>query len=70
MATIYVKALRRKDFSGVVGKENLEKENQQKAEKDDGKGANKAGADTGKIVQLMAAGGFRWPEFISRTRSC
>lgn len=60
MATIYVKALRRKDFSGVVGKENESKDKQQKVE-DDGKGANKAGADTGKIVQLMAAGGIRMP---------
>ncbi|KAG8970070.1 hypothetical protein FRC05_000718 [Tulasnella sp. 425] len=55
MATIYAKALRRKDFSGVVGKETPEKDKQEKTEKDDGKGANKAGADTGKIVQLMAA---------------
>ncbi|KAG8974080.1 hypothetical protein FRC05_007828 [Tulasnella sp. 425] len=55
MATIYAKALKRKDFSGVVGKENSETEKQQKSEQDDGKGANKAGADTGKIVQLMAA---------------
>ncbi|KAG8994024.1 hypothetical protein FRB90_000542, partial [Tulasnella sp. 427] len=55
MAAIYVKALRRKDFSGVVGKENEDKSKQNKGEKDDGTGASKAGADTGKIVQLMAS---------------
>ncbi|KAG8896034.1 hypothetical protein FRC01_012067, partial [Tulasnella sp. 417] len=54
MATIYVKALRRKHFSGVIGKEEEGKEKQKKIE-DDGKGINKAGADTGRIVQLMAA---------------
>ncbi|KIO27861.1 hypothetical protein M407DRAFT_22914 [Tulasnella calospora MUT 4182] len=54
MATIYVKALRRKDFSGVVEKDNESKDKQQKSE-DGGNRANNAGADTGKIVQLMAA---------------
>lgn len=60
MAAIYVKALKRKDFSGVVGKESEDKDKskdkKKNAEKEDGSGANKSGADTGKIVQLMAAG--------------
>lgn len=58
MAAIYVKALRRKDFSGVVKKDDGgdDKKSKKKTEKEDGKAGSKGGADTGKIVQLMAAG--------------
>ncbi|KAG8908992.1 hypothetical protein FRB99_000095 [Tulasnella sp. 403] len=65
MAAIYVKALRRKDFSGIVKKDAVDDKDADKTkskkaaddakEKEDAKGGPKAGADTGKIVQLMAA---------------
>ena len=60
MASIYDKALKRKDFSGVTNKD--EKEGPSKAlkkpedEKDKAAKADdpKAGADVGKIVNLIA----------------
>lgn len=62
MAAIYVKALRRKDFSGVTtkkdGDDKKDEKSKKKREKEDGKSGSKGGADTGKIVQLMAAGSF------------
>jgi hypothetical protein len=52
MASIYDKALKRKDISGVVDKSKDEtKDGAGDAKKGD---ENKAGADTGKIVNLMA----------------
>lgn len=63
MASIYDKALKRKDFSGIVDKGTGEKkddapangkktaEDKKKEEKADDP---KAGADVGKIVNLMA----------------
>lgn len=53
MASIYDKALRRKDFSGIVKKDGAD----EKVDEDDD-GKKKAGADTGKIVNLMTSGGF------------
>jgi hypothetical protein len=58
MAAIYDKALKRKDFSGIVnkdisrehGKKDSESSAEAKAKADD----PKAGADIGKIVNLMA----------------
>ena len=63
MAAIYDKALKRRDYSGIIkkdeekGKENA-KEGEKKKDgkkKDSGKDDPKAGADIGKIVNLMAA---------------
>jgi hypothetical protein len=60
MASIYDKALKRKDFSGVTNKDEKEapSEAQKKpeVEKDKAAKANdpKAGADVGKIVNLIA----------------
>jgi hypothetical protein len=59
MAAIYDKALKRKDFSGIV---NKEKDSASDGEKDPKASAEakakaddpKAGADVGKIVNLMA----------------
>lgn len=61
MAAIYEKALKRKDFSGIVNKDNL-KESTSDRKKDPKTSAEaqataddpKAGADVGKIVNLMA----------------
>lgn len=61
MAAIYEKALKRKDFSGIVNKDNL-KESTLDGKKDPKASAEaqakaddpKAGADVGKIVNLMA----------------
>jgi hypothetical protein len=58
MAAIYDKALKRKDFSGVVNKNNSKevsssdgkRDSKSKAKEDD----PKPGADIGKIVNLMA----------------
>jgi hypothetical protein len=50
MAAIYEKALKRRDFSGIVGKD---KDQKAKEEAKDGDEA-KAGADIGKIVNLMS----------------
>jgi hypothetical protein len=56
MAAIYDKALKRKDFSGVVNKDssketsNADRKKGSKAKEDD----PKPGADIGKIVNLMA----------------
>ncbi|KAF8989421.1 multidrug resistance-associated ABC transporter [Cyathus striatus] len=70
MAAIYDKALKRRDYSGVVDKEKVEEERKRKEaamaptdkkskdkkEKEDKEKSNdpKAGADIGKIVNLMA----------------
>jgi hypothetical protein len=62
MAAIYDKSLKRKDFSGIINKDNS-KEDSIKNEKKDSKSTAeaeakaddpKAGADVGKIVNLMA----------------
>jgi hypothetical protein len=62
MAAIYDKALKRKDFSGVVNKDNSKEASN--ADRQKGSKANagakakeddpKPGADIGKIVNLMA----------------
>ncbi|EKM52518.1 uncharacterized protein PHACADRAFT_211766 [Phanerochaete carnosa HHB-10118-sp] len=55
MTAIYDKALKRKDFSGIVDKDAAKNKNAD-PKKEDPKGDNpKAGADVGKIVNLMAA---------------
>jgi hypothetical protein len=48
MALIYDKALKRRDFSGIVDKDK------DKAQGSGGEDEKKAGADVGKIVQLMS----------------
>ena len=74
MASIYDKALKRRDYSGIIDKEKLKQEAEKKASEMNGKSSKKktkeekkrekeasakaddprAGADTGKIVNLMA----------------
>lgn len=60
MAMIYDKALKRKDLSGIVRKEEEKKDDQKekgdKLKKDskDTKEKEQVGADVGKIVNLMA----------------
>ncbi|KAI0639291.1 multidrug resistance-associated ABC transporter [Trametes polyzona] len=55
MASIYDKALKRKDFSGIVDKDAGVKKPQGAGKKPDAKADDpKAGADIGKIVNLMA----------------
>lgn len=62
MAAIYDKALKRKDFSGIVNKDNSKEaldSNGKKGSKADAEAQAKAddpkaGADVGKIVNLMA----------------
>lgn len=55
MTAIYDKALKRKDFSGIVDNDAAKNKNAD-PKKEDPKGDNpKAGADVGKIVNLMAA---------------
>ena len=62
MAAIYDKSLKRKDFSGIVNKSNLEEDSKEDRKKDSKSGTEaeadaddpKAGADIGKIVNLMA----------------
>ena len=54
MAAIYDKALKRKDLSGVVDKDKKnDKETERKKEKN-ASDDPKAGADIGKIVNLMS----------------
>ena len=62
MAAIYDKALKRKDFSGIVNKDNSKEDPKEDGKKDLKSSAEakakaddpKAGADIGKIVNLMA----------------
>lgn len=51
MTAIYDKALKRKDFSGIVAAQEKKGAEGEKKKKDD---KPKAGADVGKIVNLMA----------------
>lgn len=62
MAAIYDKSLKRKDFSGIVNKDNSKEDSTSDGKKDSKSSAEakakaddpKAGADIGKIVNLMA----------------
>jgi hypothetical protein len=62
MAAIYDKSLKRKDFSGIVNKDNSKEVSTSDGKKDSKASAGakakaddpKAGADIGKIVNLMA----------------
>ncbi len=63
MSAIYDKALKRKDFSGIVNKDGKESKSKDGETKKDSKAEKiardkaddpKAGADIGKIVNLMA----------------
>lgn len=55
MASIYDKSLKRKDFSGIVDKDAATKKAPGASKKPDAKADDpKAGADIGKIVNLMA----------------
>ena len=60
MAAIYVKALKRKDFSGISNKDGPSDDKagdaKGKASAEKKEDANKAGAGTGKIVNLMSSG--------------
>lgn len=51
MTAIYDKALKRKDLSGIVSPQDKDKD---KAKNKSADGKPKAGADIGKIVNLMA----------------
>lgn len=57
MTSIYDKALKRKDFSGIVNKDAANKDAKGADKKKDAAKADepKAGADVGKIVNLMAS---------------
>ena len=63
MAAIYDKALKRKDFSGIVNKDNSKEDSTSDRKRDSKSTADakakaddpKAGADIGKIVNLMAS---------------
>ena len=57
MTSIYDKALKRKDFSGIVNKDAAHKDAKGTDKKKDAAKADepKAGADIGKIVNLMAS---------------
>ncbi|KAI0752843.1 multidrug resistance-associated ABC transporter [Daedaleopsis nitida] len=54
MAAIYDKALKRKDFSGIVDKDGADKKAKSPGQEDPKGDEPKAGADIGKIVNLMA----------------
>ncbi|KAI9056461.1 multidrug resistance-associated ABC transporter [Trametes sanguinea] len=54
MASIYDKALKRKDFSGIVSKDDAKKKPGSTKKSDVKEDDPKAGADIGKIVNLMA----------------
>lgn len=55
MASIYEKALKRKDYSGIVDKDAAEKKSKGASKKPDPKADDpKAGADIGKIVNMMS----------------
>ena len=62
MAAIYDKSLKRKDFSGIVNKDNSDEGSKEDGKKDSKSNTEaeakeddpKAGADIGKIVNLMA----------------
>lgn len=68
MAAIYDKALKRKDYSGIVDKDKL-KDGAEKSAGDSSKNPTaddpKAGADVGKIVNLMAVDANRIAMMIS-----
>ena len=71
MAAIYDKALKRKDYSGVIDKDKIqEAADKKKAVPGDKTKTNttddpKAGADVGKIVNLMAVDANRIAMFLS-----
>lgn len=54
MASIYDKALKRKDFSGIVSKDEKKETGKESAKESAKADDPKAGADVGKIVNLMA----------------
>ncbi|TFK72661.1 hypothetical protein BDN72DRAFT_876371 [Pluteus cervinus] len=61
MAAIYDKALKRKDFSGIVNKDNTNEDVKAKPNEP------KAGADIGKIVNLMASDADQISFFVAAT---
>ncbi|KAI0092260.1 multidrug resistance-associated ABC transporter [Irpex rosettiformis] len=65
MTSIYDKALKRKDFSGIVNKDAEEKNAPVSASKDPKADDPKAGADVGKIVNLMAGDANRVAQMVS-----
>ena len=89
MASIYDKALKRRDYSGIIDKEKLKQEAEKKASEMKGKSSKKktkeekkrekeasakaddprAGADTGKIVNLMAGDANRVSRQVSSSHS-
>ncbi|KAG9009269.1 hypothetical protein FRB94_012338 [Tulasnella sp. JGI-2019a] len=60
MAAVYIKALKRKDFSGIT-----KKDEEQGTDKTGEKPTDKSGADIGKVVQLMSADSNRVAQLIS-----
>ncbi|KAF8439690.1 multidrug resistance-associated ABC transporter [Boletus edulis BED1] len=69
MAAIYDKALKRKDYSGIIDKDKLKDDANRKAgistSEDPSGDEPKAGADVGKIVNLMAVDAGRIANMIS-----
>ncbi|THH14161.1 hypothetical protein EW146_g6141 [Bondarzewia mesenterica] len=68
MASIYDKALKRKDFSGIIDKDNIKKASEpgaKKGKEDEKADDPKAGADVGKIVNLMAGDANRIAQMVS-----
>jgi ABC-type multidrug transport system fused ATPase/permease subunit len=60
MAAIYDKALKRKDFSGVVRKQGAEVSDDKKDKQGDSKDKDeKSSADVGRIVQLMSGDAYQ-----------
>ncbi|KAL0951671.1 hypothetical protein HGRIS_008350 [Hohenbuehelia grisea] len=68
MAAIYEKALKRRDFSGIIDKDKAAGADSKKTDKKkDDNDDPKAGADVGKIVNLMAGDATRVAEFTAMT---
>jgi ABC-type multidrug transport system fused ATPase/permease subunit len=69
MAAIYDKALKRKDFSGVIRKQGAEVSDDQKDQQGVGKDKDakdeKSSADVGRIVQLMSGDAYQIGNIVS-----
>ena len=70
MAAIYDKALKRKDFSGIVDQDAANKTAKPPGKEDPKGDEPKAGADIGKIVNLMAGDANRVSLLLSLHHYC